>query len=510
MLENFLSGLSQATTLENLFFMFAGTVLGIVFGSIPGLTFSTALVLMIPLTFDLPAVCALSLLLGIYSGGMSGGAISAILLGIPGTPSAAATVADGHPMYLKGEGGPALGMAVFASVFGGIFSLLMLMLVAPQLARFALSFGAPEIFSMLVFGLSTIISLSGGNLVKGLIAGAFGLFVTTIGLDPIMGTQRYVYGVVELMEGVDIMPVMIGMFALPEIISSFQSVKKYGEKSTTDAMQAKATFPSWAVITRCFPLLCVSSAIGTGIGAIPGTGGPIASFIAYDVARKKNPACGTGIIEGVAAPEAANNGVTGGALIPLLTLAIPGDAATAIMLGAFLVHGIAPGPLLFRDHGDVVYGIFLSILIIYIMVLFIQMYGVRLFLKLMDVPKVGLMAVILVLSVVGSYAVKNSYLDIVLMGGFGVVSYFMRKYGFPVTPLILAVVLGVSIESNFRKALLFSDGSPAIFFSSFVSVAFLALSALMLLSSSRAYFNIAASRTYTSFRRFVSKRGKKQ
>lgn len=505
MLENFVGGLSMAITLENLLFMLAGTVLGIVFGSIPGLTFSTALVLMIPLTFDLPAVCALSLLLGVYSGGMSGGAISAILLGIPGTPSAAATVTDGHPMYLKGEGGPALGMAVFASVFGGLFSLIMLMLVAPQLARFALSFGNPEIFSMLVFGLSTIISLSGGNLVKGLIAGTVGLLITTIGLDPIMGTQRYVYGVVELMEGVDIMPVMIGMFAIPEIVNTFQSVKKYGEQKQTGNLNAKAKFPTWAVVKRNFSLLVASSAIGTGIGAIPGTGGPIASFLAYDVARKKFPACGTGIIEGVAAPESANNGVTGGALIPLLTLGIPGDAATAIMLGAFLVHGIAPGPLLFRDHGSLVYGIFISIFIIYLMVLVIQFYGVRIFLKIMDIPKLSLMSIILVLSVVGSYAVKNSYLDIVMMGCCGVLSYFMKKFGFPVTPMILAVVLGGSIESNFRKALLYSDGSPSIFFSSAVSITFLALSMFMLFSSSRTYFRMAASRTYQSFRRIVKK-----
>ncbi|MDR1519565.1 MAG: tripartite tricarboxylate transporter permease [Planctomycetota bacterium] len=488
MLEQLLGGLSMAITLDNLLFMLAGTVLGILFGSIPGLTFSTALVLIIPLTFDLSPICALSLLLGIYSGGMSGGAISAILLGIPGTPSAAATVIDGHPMYLKGEGGPALGMAVFASVFGGLFSLIMLMLIAPHLANFALSFGPPEIFAMLVFGLSTIVSLSGGDLVKGLIAGATGLFITTVGLDPVMGTQRFVFGQVELMAGIDIMPVMIGMFALPEIVNAFQTVKRDGEiKRTEGQANAKARFPNWREFKRSLRVLLTSSAIGTVVGAIPGTGGPIACFLAYDAARKQCPACGTGVIEGVAAPEAANNGVTGGALIPLLTLGIPGDAATAIMLGAFLVHGIAPGPLLFRDHGDLIYAIFLSIFIIYIMVFFVQFHGVRLFLKVMDIPKLSLMSIILVLSVVGSYAVKNSFMDIVLMGFFGFVSYGMKKHGFPVTPLILAVVLGDGIESSFRKALMFSDGSPAILLSSWVSSIFILLAFLMLFSSSGIY-----------------------
>lgn len=495
MLEHMTNGFITAITPENVLFMLAGTAVGLVFAAIPGLTFSTALVLLIPLTFDLPAICAISLLLGVFSGGMAGGSVSSILLGIPGTPSAAATVLDGHMMAKKGEGGMALGMAVFASVFGGIFSLLVLMLIAPQLASVALTFGSPEIFAMLVFGLSTIVSLSGDSMLKGLLAGTLGLLFTMVGLDPILGIQRFVYGRVELMEGINIMPVMIGMFALPEIVNTFQMIRNKKEQARAGGEAkkgAKAVFPSWRTIRQTFPLLVASSAIGTGLGAIPGTGGPIASFLAYDVARKRYPLCGTGIIEGVAAPESANNGVTGGSLIPLLTLGIPGDSATAIILGAFLIHGIAPGPLLFKDNPELIYAIFGSIIVINVMILVIQFFGIKLFVRLLDVPKLALMSTILVLSVVGAYAVKMSYTDVLIMWFSGLLGYLMKKTGFSVTPLILALVLGRDIESHFRKALLFSSGDPLIFISSPVSVAFLLLSGIMLLTSSGVYRQIRA------------------
>lgn len=484
MLEYLLQGIALALQWENLLFMFFGTILGLIFASIPGLTFSTALILMIPVTFGLESVPAISVLLGIFAGGMSGGSISAILLGIPGTPSAAATVIDGYAMAKKGQAGRALGMAVYASVFGGIFSLLVLMMVAPQLARVALKFGAPELFALVIFGLSTIVSLSGTQLAKGLLAGLLGLLITTIGLDPVMGLQRFTFGQYQLMTGVGIMPVMIGMFALPEIIETFLRAKKNKgvSKEPTDRQVVKASFPTLKEMKSTFFLLIKSSAIGTGLGAIPGTGGPIASFLAYDQARRKNKECGKGAIEGVGAPEAANNGVTGGAMIPLLTLGIPGDAATAVMLGAFLIHGLAPGPLLFQNYGDIVYAIFVSILIIYIMVLVIQYFGIRLFVRVLDFPKVNLMVVILVMTVVGSFAINLNFGDVIIMFFAGLLGYFMKRYGFPVTPLILALVLGHTIESNFRRSLVFSDGSLLIFVKHPVSLVFLTLALIMLLA----------------------------
>jgi len=484
LLEYFSQGLVIALQWENILFMFIGTILGLVFASIPGLTFSTALILMIPVTFGLDPVPAISVLLGVFAGGMSGGSISAILLGIPGTPSAAATVIDGYEMAKKGEAGRALGMAVYASVFGGIFSLLVLMLVAPQLAKVALKFGPAEIFALVIFGLSTIVSLSGTSLNKGLLAGMFGLLLTTVGLDPVMGLQRFTFGQSWLMIGIGIMPVMIGMFALPEIIETFQRAKnnKGVSKEPTDKQVVKASFPTLKEMKSTFFLMIKSSAIGTGLGAIPGTGGPIASFLAYDQAKRHNPKCGKGVIEGVGAPEAANNGVTGGAMIPLLTLGIPGDSATAIMLGAFLIHGLAPGPLLFQNYGDLVYAIFISILIIYIMVLVIQFFGIRLFVRVLDFPKVNLMIVILAMTVVGSFAINLNFGDVLIMFFAGLLGYLMKRYGFPITPLILALVLGYTIESNFRKALVYSDGSLDIFVQSPVSLVFLILALIMLLA----------------------------
>lgn len=483
MFELFTEGLTIALTLENFLFMFFGCILGIVFSAIPALTFSTALILLIPVTFGLTPVAAISVLLGVFAGGMTGGSISAILLGIPGTPSAAATVIDGYLLSKKGQAGKALGMAIYSSVFGGIFSLLVLILVAPQIAKIAIKFGPAELFALVVFGLSTIVSLSETSIVKGLLAGLFGLLLCTVGLDPVMGLQRYTFGFANLMTGVGLMPVMIGMFALPEIIDNFlQASKNRYKQLVRHRQKVKANFPSLKEMKAAFSLNLKSSAIGTFVGAIPGTGGPIACFMALDVAKRKNPKVGTGELDGVIAPESANNGVTGGTLIPLLTLGIPGDSATAIMLGALMIHGLIPGPLLFRDNGALVYAIFISILIINLMVLAIQFFGMKLFVKVLDIPKVNLMSMILVMAVVGSFAINLNYADIIVMFFAGLLGYFMKKFGFPIVPLILGLVLGYSIENNFRKALVFSDGSFSIFVTSPVSLLFLTLAVFMLLA----------------------------
>jgi len=483
MFDLFVQGLSLAFTPENFLFMLIGCILGIVFSAIPALTFSTALILLIPLTFGLDPLPAISVLLGVFAGGMTGGSISSILLGIPGTPSAAATVINGYAMAQKGLGGKALGQAIYSSIFGGLVSLLVLMLVAPQIAGIAIKLGPPELFALVVFGLSTIVGLSEGSVVKGLLSGLFGLLLCTIGLDPVMGLQRYTFGYAGLMTGIGLMPVMIGMFALPEIIDSFLVASRDRHKPKEKTKQkVTASFPNFQEQKAAFWLNLKSALLGTFIGAIPGTGGPIASFLAYDMARRKNPKVGTGELDGVAAPEAANNGVTGGALIPLLTLGIPGDSATAIMLGALLIHGLIPGPLLFRDNGPLVYSIFISIFIINLMVLVLQFAGMKLFVKVLNIPKVNLMAMILVMSVVGSFAVNLNYSDIMVMFLSGFLGYIMKKNGFPVTPLILGLVLGGTIEDNFRKSMVFSDGSMMIFVKSPVSLIFLILALFMLLA----------------------------
>ena len=482
MLNYLAQGFSIAITFQNVLLMIIGSILGIVFAAIPALTFSTALVLMIPLTFGISPVAAISVLLGVYAGGMTGGSISSILLGIPGTPSAAATVIDGYQMTKKGEAGKALGVAIYSSIFGGLVSLLVLILVAKPITSLAIKFGPAEMFALVIFGLSTIVGLSEASMVKGLLSGLFGLLLCTVGMDPVIGFPRFTFGFTNLMVGVDIMPVMIGMFALPEVMDSFIFASQTRHNPVEKVKQSvSASFPTVKEMKGLFSINLRSSLIGTMIGAIPGSGGPIAIFMAYDMAKKQYPKVGTGVIEGIAAPESANNGVTGGALIPLLTLGIPGDSATAIVLGALMIHGIAPGPLLFRDNAPMVYAIFISLFLINLIVLVLQFGGMKLFVKVLDIPKVNLMSMILVVSVVGAFAVGMNYADIIIMFGAGFLGYIMKRFDFPVVPLILGLVLGSIIETNFRRSLMFSSGNLAIFYTNPFVIIFLLLSLAMIL-----------------------------
>ncbi|MDR1320014.1 MAG: tripartite tricarboxylate transporter permease [Gracilibacteraceae bacterium] len=483
MLEQLGQALTIAITAENFLFMAIGTVLGIVFAAIPGLTFSTALILFLPMTFGISPIAAISVMLGIFCGGMTGGSISAVLLGIPGTPSAAATVIDGFVLAKKGQGGKALGTAVYASVFGGIVSVLIMICVAPLIAKVALTFGPAELFMLVLFGLSTVVGLSEGNMLKALIACLMGLLFTTVGMDPVVGLQRFTFHFAPLMSGIGIMPVMIGAFAFPEIINTFLEYKKdkgYKEKKIESSV--KAAFPDNKEKKRLLPLNIEASLMGTVIGAIPGGGGPVAAFLGYSLAKSKNPRCGSGELEGIAGPETANNAVTGGAMITLLTLGIPADSAAAIILGVFLIHGVVPGPMLFQDNGPMIYALFISMLIINVMVLVFQFFGMKVFVKVLNLPKINLLAVILSVTVVGAYATHVSFTDITIMFIIGLLAWFMKRHQFPVIPLILGLVLGGEIERNLRIALLLSGGSLNFFMHSVVSVLFLALSLLMLLS----------------------------
>jgi putative tricarboxylic transport membrane protein len=483
MFDLFVQGLHIAMTPENFLLMAIGTILGILFSAIPGLTFSTALILLLPMTFGLSSVAAISVLLGVFAGGMTGGSIPATLLGIPGNPSAAATVIDGYMMTKKGLGGKALGMSIYSSVFGGVVSLIILIAVAPLIAKIALTFGPAELFMLVIFGLSTIVGLTEGSVLKSVVTCLLGLFMCTVGLDPVMGLQRFTFGFAPLMSGIGIMPIMIGAFAIPEIINTFLAAKKTkGVIAKKKVEGVKAAFPTWKEQKQTFRLNMESSILGTLVGAVPGAGGPISAFLGYNLAKSRNPKCGTGEIDGVVGPEAANNGVTGGAMITLLTLGIPADSAAAIILGAFLIHGIVPGPLLFKENGGMAYAIFISMLIINFMVLVIQFFGMKLFIKVLDVPKINLMAFILSVTIIGSFAANINYVDILVMFVMGVLAWFMKRNGFAIVPLILGLVLGGSIEDNFRKAMVLSGGQLNIFFSSAVSVIFFILSILMISS----------------------------
>ncbi|MBU2960121.1 tripartite tricarboxylate transporter permease [Citreicella sp. C3M06] len=457
-----------------------GTLVGLIFGSIPGLTFTVALALALPITFSMDSVPAIGLLLGTYIGGMTGGSVSAILLGIPGTPSAAATVLDGYPMTKKGEASIALGTAVIASVFGGMFSLIVMIVSVNLVSKLAIGFGPAEIFALVVFGLSTICGLCGGSMLKGLISGVLGLMIMTVGLDQMEGVPRMTFGSVNLLQGVNLLVAMIGLFAVPFII---EACSGHMETKHKRMVRVRAELPSIRLLLGRFWLMLRCSVLGTGIGAIPGTGGAIASFLAYDHARrtsKTKESFGKGELDGVIAPEAANNAVTGGTLIPLLSLGIPGDPATAIVLAGLMIHGITPGPALFMNHATEVYGMYVAVAVAYVWVLGLQLLGIRLFVHVLKIPRDLLAIGVLVLCVIGAWSVRNSVFDIYAMAAIGGLAYLFIALEVPITPIILGMVLGPTIENEFRTAMMLSGGSWDIIFTSPLAMIFLGLAALII------------------------------
>ncbi len=477
------AGFVQASHLSSLMATAIGSLLGLIVGMIPGMTISAGIIIVLPLTFVLDPTISISLLLGLYAGGMMGGSFSAILLNIPGTPSASATAMDGYPMARRGEAGRALGTAIVASFAGGLFSFFSLYFIAPQLAEVALQFRAPDLFSLVFFGLSVICSFAAKSLVKGLLSALIGLILVTIGQDPVMGTARYTFGDVNLLSGIHFLTALIGLFAIPQLADNLiESAAGRG------AHQAEPGFgsilPSLADLKAIRLPTSIGAFIGTFIGILPGAGGPIAAFISYDYAQKasKRPEeFGKGCIEGVAAPEAANNAVTGGALIPMMTLGIPGDPVTAILIGALLVHGLAPGPLLFMEQASFAYTIIFSFFWANIFNLITALSGLRLLVKVLATPKSLLLPSIAVLCVIGSYALRNSFFDIYVMFGFGLLGLFMKWLQMPVVPLLLALVLSRQLEEHLRVALTASKGDVSVFFTSPFSILFLCLSAVSIL-----------------------------
>ncbi len=445
-----------------------GTLIGIVFGSIPGLTYSMALVLVLPITFGFDTVPAIGMLLGAYIGGMTGGSVSAILIGIPGTPSAAATVLDGYPLAKNGRAGLALGTAVVVSAFGGLFSLAVMIVSVDFVARMAIRFGPAEIFALVLFGMSTICGLAGKSLLRGMIAGTIGLLLMTIGMDELDGVPRMTFGTTSMLQGVHLLVAMVGLFAVPQVMSVLVNYKS-GSQASYRTEAVKTELPSLRQLGSNWSVMIRSALIGTGIGSIPGTGGPVAAFLAYDHARRFSPdkeKFGKGQLSGVVAPETANNAVTGGAMIPLLSLGIPGDPATAIILGGLLIHGLAPGPMLFIEHKVEVYTVYLAIGVAYISVVLIQYFGIRLFVKILRVPPHILAVGILVVCTIGTFAIRNSFLDVYVMTGVGLIGYLLNRFRIPVTPIVLGLVLGGSLEREFRTAMILSEGSLDIFYTS--------------------------------------------
>lgn len=485
-MEQFLYAFALAITPMSIAAIGLGSAVGLIFGSIPGLTFTVALALALPISFSLDTVPAIGLLLGTYIGGMTGGSVSAILLGIPGTPSAAATVLDGYPMTKNGDASIALGTAVIVSVFGGIFSLIVMIVSVDLVSGVAIGFGPAEIFALVLFGFSTICGLCGKSLIKGLISGVLGLMIMTIGLDAIEGVPRLTFGSVNMLQGVNLLVALIGLFAVPFIVEAFSGGSD--PTGTPKKMSnVRPELPSFRLLFRNVGLMIRSSLIGTGIGAIPGTGGAIASFLAYDNAKrfsKKPETFGKGNIEGVIAPESANNAVTGGTLIPLLSLGIPGDPATAIVLAGLMIHGLVPGPALFMNHASEVYGIYVAVILAYVWVLGLQLMGIRIFVHVLRVPRDILAVVVLVLCAIGAYSIRNSAFDIYAMAIIGVSAYVLVAIRIPITPIILGMVLGPTLENEFRTAMMLSEGKADIFYTSPTVLVFFSLAALVIIFQS--------------------------
>lgn len=429
---------------------------GIAFGSVPGLTGIVGVALLIPFTFVFDPIEGLLLLGGVYVGSTFGGSISAILFNTPGSPEAACTALDGYPMARRGEAGKALGIALASSAIGGIIGTLVLMLAAPPLAQLALKFGPPEYFALAVLGITAISSIGGGSVLKGLIAGLLGLGVATVGLDPLTGMPRYTFGNLMLMTGIGFVPAIIGIFALAEVLQRFSEGEKDGQIITG----VSTKLPTVGEFLQTKWTLLRSSAIGTVIGALPGVGATTAAFISYSEAVRwsKTPEnFGKGQPEGIAAPESANNAAVGGSMIPLLALGIPGSATTAVMIGGLTIHGIIPGPLLMTNNTELVYSVFIGMMLSNVLMLVFGLRAARFFSLILKAPYALVGPAIVVLCMTGVYALNNNIIDIAVMLVFGVVGFLLRRLGYPIACFIIGLVLGPIAELSLRQGLMLAD-----------------------------------------------------
>lgn len=493
MIDNLLLGLTIVWSWQSILCIVCGSVFGLVMGTIPGLTATMACALLLPFTFDMEFVPAIMLLIGAYKGGIFGGSITAILLNTPGTPASAATTLDGYALTKQGKGVKALKMAKYSSILGDIGSDIVLIAVAAPLASIALKFGPPEITMLIFFSLTIIASVSGKSMIKGLISAALGLLVATVGLDPIMTTRRFCFDLVELDGGLSLIPVLIGLFALSEVFLQLGRKGKGGEDrfAIVHSKKREDNRVSWKEFRPCIRTILRGTAIGTGIGIIPGIGTGIASFISYGRAKRtsKNPEdFGRGSLEGIAASESGNSSVVGATFIPMLTLGIPGDLVAAVIMGAFMIQGFIPGPLLFVEHADIMYAIFIGFFICDIVYFVIGSIFMKYAAYLSKVPRDILFPIVFLFCVVGSYAISNSLFDVGIVIVFGVVGYYMQKFGFAVAPFLIAFLLAPIGETAARQALLISSGSLSIFFTKPISLVFFIATLLSIASLLYSHF----------------------
>lgn len=457
-----------------------GIVAGLLIGVLPGLGPLMGLVLMLPVAFHLPPIAAMGMLIAIYIGGSAGGSISAILLRIPGTPLAAATLFDGYPLAQKGRSQDAIGLSITASSIGGLISGMVLLFFSPILAAFALRFAPPEYAAMALLGLLTIAIVSEGSAIKGLISGGFGLALATIGTDEFTNAYRFTFENFNLTSGPNLVAVVVGLFAMSEL---FSQVEAGNFLARPEIQKLKISFRAFRLILRHWANVIRSALVGCFFGAIPGAGGDISAFISYAVAKRMarpEEGYGEGAEGGVVATESANNACCGGALIPTLSLGIPGDASTAVLLGALFLLGFFPGPELFRYNPDIAGGIFIAYLMGNLVLLVLGIILVPFFGTVLKVPKAWLLPAVLLLSVMGTYALQNSVFDLWVMFVFGVIGFLLRKAHYPLSPIIIGMILGPVLENNFRRSLLLSRDGPMIFLERPISATILAMVALML------------------------------
>ena len=476
-----MAGFANVFQPMNLLLTVFGTVVGVVIGCLPGLSGSMGIILLLPLTYTLEKSAALVMLCGIFCGSMFGGSVSAILLRTPGTPSATATLLDGYPLAQQGKAGKAIGIAAVSSFIGGIISTICLIFIAPQLAKVALKFHSADYFALALFGISIMASAAGKNILKGLISGAIGLLISMVGTDPLVGAARFNFGSTKMLIGFPQLAVLIGVFAISEVFTQVQ-----GGKNVVEIKEQAVTnvFPSFKEIKGFLLAAIVGSLIGVFIGIVPGTGGAIAVFMAYNVAQKisRHPErFGHGSYEGVAAPEAANNGTTGGALIPMLCLGIPGDTVTSVMLGALTLIGVTPGPQLFTQNASIVYAIFAGMIVIQFLMLGFGVLFARVAPKVLRIPVKYLMPIIMALCIVGAFCLSNQVYHVTVAIAFGFIGYFMKKFNFPGAPLVLGVILGPIAEKNLDRALQLSRNDWSVFFRRPIALTFILLSVGMIL-----------------------------
>jgi len=462
--------------------LICATGIGLIIGAIPGLSVNIAVALAVPLTIFMPTDQSLVLLIGLYGSGIFGGSVSAILLNAPGTPASAATIFDGYPMAQQGLATKALRVSLIASLYGAVFSVILLVLVAPELANFALRFGPVEIASLLLFTFFVIGILSGASLAKGLLSAAVGMVLATIGSDPMLGTPRFTFGQTSLMDGLSYVPLLVGLFALAEILDEStrgfsQSIQKFSLDSE-DRERNRISFRDLKFIS--LPVIR-ASAIGSAIGILPGIGATIASFLAYGDAKRASgdgSSFGKGDVRGVAASESANNAVVGATFIPTLALGIPGDAVTAILLGALVLQGVTPGPLIFISNPQVVYTIYLSLLFATLLMAVIGYFAIRPLAMTLRIPKIYLMPSVALICIAGAYVARNNMIDVWIMLGAGVLGFVFNRTNVPVAPLLITFIITKPFEEALRQALTRSEGSFMPFLTNPVSLTLTALVAV--------------------------------